>query len=274
MRLDFPSPENTEVFVLMAGAGLLAVLFGPVYCANMCPFGAAQELLALLGLGVRPTSVMERRGRYLRYVVLAAFVSAWMLTGSSSLLAADPLQHAFSGKLASGAMLLAAVALLLSLFSFRFWCRTFCPVGALLSLGGRIGLALGIAPRKEYAVCDLGAVRDRDTECLHCNRCLTAATLTPERMGSKLLKFPRSAVDVWSMIAVGAVALLFAGVIAVGSPSEPAATTPSGGTPRDVDMEVIRTLIEEKKLSDHEALYWKRLSDPEPRSPPAPSKTE
>lgn len=261
LRLEFPGPENAELLVLMAGAAILAAAFGPLYCGSLCPFGAAQELLSLLGLGVRPSAPVERRTRYLRYVVLAGFVAGWMLTGSKSLMGADPLQHVFAGKLSGAALVLVLVALALSLFSFRFWCRTFCPVGALLSLCGRIGLLVGLAPRKRYELCDLGATRDRDTECLHCNRCLTASTLTQERLKRKLVRFPRSAIDRWTRMAVAGVIIVFVGVVLVGRPEAPDASTPSAGTPRQVEIDLIRSLIEEKKLSDKEALYWRRIDE-------------
>jgi hypothetical protein len=271
-RLDFPGPSNPELFVLVAGAALLTLLLGPVYCANVCPFGAAQELLGLLGLGVRPSARLERRMRYLRYVTLAVFLCGWALTDSRALVDADPLAHAFAGKLASGAMLVAGVALLLSLFSFRFWCRTFCPLGALLSLGGRFALAARLLPPRSYHLCDMGASRPRDVECLQCNRCLTHATLTRDRLGSRLLRFPARSLDRWARMVVLGMLLLIVGVVLSGSPGEPAATSPSTGTAREVDVDRIRSLIEEGKLSDEEALFWSPATDsgsgmPEDQSP-------
>jgi len=37
------------------------------------------------------------------------------------------------------------------------------------------------------------------------------------------------------------------------------ALAPSGGQPRDVDMQRIRTLIEQKRLSDQEAEFYKKV---------------
>jgi len=39
----------------------------------------------------------------------------------------------------------------------------------------------------------------------------------------------------------------------------PAAFLASGGQTRDVDMQRMRTLIEQKKLSDHEAEFYKKI---------------
>jgi len=38
--------------------------------------------------------------------------------------------------------------------------------------------------------------------------------------------------------------------------------TPTAGQPRDVDLERIRELIRERRLSDHEAEFYKRLTAP------------
>ena len=40
-----PTPANLLLFVLVVGVLALGVAFGPVYCAWLCPFGAAQELV-------------------------------------------------------------------------------------------------------------------------------------------------------------------------------------------------------------------------------------
>ena len=41
----------------------------------------------------------------------------------------------------------------------------------------------------------------------------------------------------------------------------PGASLASGGQPRDVDLQRIRKLIQEKKLSDHEAEFYKKLEE-------------
>jgi hypothetical protein len=40
---------------------------------------------------------------------------------------------------------------------------------------------------------------------------------------------------------------------------QPAVSIASGGQPRDVDMQRIKTLIEQKQLSDRQAEYYKKL---------------
>lgn len=261
MRLDLPSLASAELVVLMGGAGILALLLGPLYCGSICPAGAAQELLSLAGPGIRPGPELERRARYIRYLVLAITVVVWMLSGSRAVVDADPLAHIFSGSMPTAVLLLVIASASLSIFSYRFWCRTFCPVGALLSLGGKVALALGLSPPKRYGLCDLGARADRDGECLHCNRCLSGTTLTGRKLRARRLILGRSTIDRWARLAIlGVGALVVAAAISV-SPDVPLVAPPSTGVPREVEMDEIHRLLESGRLSDKEALFWRSLSD-------------
>lgn len=72
---------------------------------------------------------------------------------------------------------------------------------------------------------------------------------------------PRTADRVY-LVAVVALAVLFAANVlslAVGPSSAPATTAPAGsaGKPRDVDMDALRRMLREGRLSTHEALHAK-----------------
>lgn len=41
--------------------------------------------------------------------------------------------------------------------------------------------------------------------------------------------------------------------------SQPAVSVSSGGQPRDVDLQRVRTMIEQKRLSDREAEFYKKV---------------
>ncbi len=240
--LRLPSLANLPVFALIVGVGALAVAFGPVYCALLCPFGAAQELVfgaskrgarsgasrwfgwlrAALALGLalwlvdraaaavlpsiasrlgrdlllglllagafwilrraarRATTTispeLSARARYLKYLLLGLVLGGYALSGSEAARAFDPLAAAFSGSYRLWTFLLLASLLLLCLHYFRFWCRYFCPVGALLHLFNKVGLLLGLARSKAYGNCELGVRSKHDVDCLQCNRCLSGAT--------------------------------------------------------------------------------------------------
>ncbi len=172
IALGLPPLGNLPVFLLTVLAVLFAVLFGPVYCGLLCPFGAAQELLSRLGLTRQVSPEVDRKARFTKHVVLAVTAVAVLLLGSKRILDYDPLAVVFSLKADTLLWVLIAAVLLLSLFYFRFWCRYLCPVGAFLSLGNRVALLAGRARKKDYRRCDLGVRSKIDMDCLHCNRCL------------------------------------------------------------------------------------------------------
>ena len=83
------------------------------------------------------------------------------------------MQHAFGGHLAGWVLLVLSVSLVGSLFYVRFWCRYFCPFGALLSLSNKIALLQRFAPPRRFEHCDLGVRAEFDVDCIRCNRCLS-----------------------------------------------------------------------------------------------------
>ena len=174
LALELPPLANLPGLFLVAGALALAVLFGPVYCGLLCPFGAAQELLGKLGLLRRVSPEVDRRARFVKHAVLAVVTVAALGFGSKRILDFDPLAVAFSFKGEVAVWILIGGILALSLFYFRFWCRYLCPVGALLSLSNRIALLARFVRKKDYRRCDLGVRSKLDMDCLHCNRCITA----------------------------------------------------------------------------------------------------
>ncbi|MHC4861585.1 MAG: 4Fe-4S binding protein, partial [Planctomycetota bacterium] len=173
--LALPPIGNLDLFVLVAGALVIALAFGQVYCGLLCPFGAAQELVGKLGLLRRVTPDLDRRARFLKHVVLVLALVAVLLFGAERVLAFDPLAVVFSFRADALMWVLVAAVLVLSAFYFRFWCRYLCPVGAFFSLFNRIALLLRFARKKDYRHCDLGVRSKLDLDCLHCYRCVARA---------------------------------------------------------------------------------------------------
>jgi predicted membrane-bound spermidine synthase len=177
LRLDPPSFVAAPGVALMgAGFLVLAALWGPLYCAHVCPFGALQEGVSLvgrrLGLGVAMPPRVHAAFRIVKYGVLAAIGLVLFTADAEARLAWDPLAAVFSGSLDGAAALLVAMALAGSLFTVRFWCRGFCPVGALFNLANRMAALLGRVPARRYGACDLGVQGPDDGDCLQCNRCV------------------------------------------------------------------------------------------------------
>jgi len=251
-----PGLGSQVALLLVFGVGLLTLLFGAAYCSTLCPFGALQEWIARLGLTRQVSRGVDRTARALKYVVLALAVTAFALTSDRAFLSFDPLAHAFAGWPSGWPLVLLAVALGGSVVVFRFWCRYLCPVGALVSLGNRVNLARRWLPHRYYSRCDLGVLAPDELDCLQCNRCGTAVPPSrgPVRPAAGQPSF-RPLVDRPFVIGVALAALLVAGAMFAGRAPEQETL----GGPRDVDMQRIQQLILERRLSDHDAEYWRPL---------------
>jgi NosR/NirI family transcriptional regulator, nitrous oxide reductase regulator len=133
---------------------LFALFFGRVFCAAVCPLGAAQELVL-----VRSTRVPRWLDSFLGslpYIHLALAV-LFAATGLGFIICRyDPFVRIF--RLSGGVemVVVAGAFVLLSLFVGRPYCRWLCPYGALLAL-------LGLLARRE--------VRIPPGECVNCHLC-------------------------------------------------------------------------------------------------------
>ena len=154
------------VKTLAAGQGLGSFLYDPVsllliaftlisffvwgrgtFCGWLCPFGALQEFLALLAQRLRikskrlPASLESvlERGRYvLLFALLVAAAFAPQL--AESLVEVEPFKTSITlGFDRSWPYLAWAVGLLLlSAVYYKLFCRFICPLGAAITLGGRL----------------------------------------------------------------------------------------------------------------------------------------
>jgi spermidine synthase len=171
--------ENPQRWLLLGFIAVTGLLFGQVWCGYVCPFGALQEVTSrlgrLLGLRAYPDRRLEQPARFLKFVFLALMLSAVWIGGDTLWASFDPMQHVFGGRLAGWMLILTGVVLLGSLFYVRFWCRYFCPLGALLALGNKIALLERLAPRRRFEHCDLGVKSTFDVDCIRCSRCLSGA---------------------------------------------------------------------------------------------------
>ncbi len=126
------------------GTVLATLALGPVFCGWMCPMGTAIDAAGVLK-GKRPA---VRRFGEIRSWILAAMIAA-AVAGSSFAAWLDPLSiftralhldrgapHEIAGAVAGWALLAAAVGL--TALGPRSWCRTICPLGAILSMIGRL----------------------------------------------------------------------------------------------------------------------------------------
>jgi hypothetical protein len=255
---------------------VLVLLFGNLYCGYVCPFGAAQELLGFLlpkRARVVPLPAEMRLARFIKYLVLGVLVVAFFLSHDRRTLGGDPLVSVFGLRSAPSnwpAWMLGvvAVALVGSLFHTRFWCRYLCPAGAFLSLLNHVRLLRRWVPAKWFGWCEFGLTAGDHLDCLYCDRC----RLTRLRIVDCGLRIEGGAQEqsailkrtlVLSVVLVG----LFVAGISVSQfrrvmPSileGPVATAGAGGQPREVDVQKVRTLIEQGRLSDRKAEHYKTI---------------
>jgi spermidine synthase len=169
--------DHPQRWLLLGFVALVTVLFGQVWCGYCCPFGALQELLSRLGRLLYLRSYAERplelRLRMLKYWMLGLMLLAVWVSGDVLWASFDPMQHFFGSHLSGWVALIAALSLGGALVYYRFWCRYFCPLGALLALGNKLALLRRWAPRRRFEHCDLGVRHEFDVDCVRCSRCLT-----------------------------------------------------------------------------------------------------
>jgi len=204
--------QRTLAIGMLLGAAIaaLTLFFGRFFCGWICPMGICQHAVFVL---CRPE---ERKERYVRNsyhprqkakcvililsvagaffgVVLAGYVDPLALTTRFTVTVAAPLANLFAHRGATQTLafentaLTAAIflgAVLIALRLPRFWCRTVCPLGALLSLFSLRPLFRMV--RDEARCTDCGRCRevcqgacniDKDfipSECVLCMNCLDA----------------------------------------------------------------------------------------------------
>lgn len=166
-----------SIYTLSAQLITLAVVFiftavwGRIFCGYLCSFGALQELLFWISKKLFPRKPrisprLDRVLQYLKYVVLVFIVVAlWIMAlpmdsslspwGVFGMLVSGNPSVMASAVFTGGFVLLLAL-LIGSLFVERFFCRYFCPLGALFTL---------ISGKRLYKI------RRNESACIHCGLC-------------------------------------------------------------------------------------------------------
>lgn len=259
-----PAAALAGAFLFVVGIPLVAILFGNVYCGYICPFGAAQELLGyIVPRRLKPLLSAEsmQKARFVKYAVLLVVIAVFFASRNRTTLAGDPLISIFGLHLTgrdihSSVLWIAAAALIGSVFCTRFWCRYLCPAGAFLSLLNAVALLKRYLPAKKYGRCPFGLTGRDNADCIQCDKCRFEEfdrTGTPPRESAKVFVVCVLVVALLtSAVSVGR----FLEVIPAGA--EGTALSASGGQPRDVDLQRVRTMIREKRLSDREADFYKK----------------
>lgn len=187
--------------VLLVAALAVAVVFRRSFCGQICPLGFIQEFFGGLGRKLfrrRPEmpAWLDRPARYLKYLVLVAFIAMAWTTADLSIRPYDPwvaYMHLTSGELIAEfgiglAVLVAAVAG--SIVYDRFFCKYLCPMGATLGLISRFSVFkirrdrdLCIDCKACDAACPVNlpvstATTVDSAECINCNECVNACPVS------------------------------------------------------------------------------------------------
>ena len=194
---SFISKIHASSLVLAGIVLISAVLFGPLFCGWVCPFGTFQDWIGKLGkklfkkrYGKIIPKTLDQVLRYLRYVVLIWVVV--MTAKSATLIFADydpyyALFNFWTGEVAITGYVTLGLVILLSLIVPRPFCRYACPMGALIGMTNWFRI---FPVRRKAATCiDCGACdracpmgisvstgeRVRDHQCISCMECTSEA---------------------------------------------------------------------------------------------------
>lgn len=179
---------------------LPAVIFGRFICGFICPFGFFQDILSKIS---RQNIYIKRIFRSVKYIILIVFViwlplllvdnfslgpvfckficPAGTLEGGLPLLAFDKGLRESTSYITLIKFLILFFVLIMSFFSKRFFCKTMCPLGAILGFFNRISVfSIKINKKKCIScgkcskVCPMNLdvpIEINSSECLRCMEC-------------------------------------------------------------------------------------------------------
>jgi hypothetical protein len=264
LSLHAPAIALSGAFLLTIGVLLLVVIFGNIYCGYICPFGASQELLGyVLPRRFRLPLSREKmqRARFVKYVILFVLIILFFTSRNRTT--------------RSAVLWVVVIAFVGSIFYTRFWCRYLCPAGAFLSLFNNAAVLRRFLPAKKFGRCEFGLTAKDNMDCIYCDKCRYEAKAVQEE---RALPHPEySLIPLLSRYLVVGVVVVAILVSAVSvnrflrvMPSDidyPAALVASGGQPRDVDIDLVRTMIRQGRLSDREAEFYKKVENEKTSTP-------
>ena len=206
---------------------LYGLLLGRTICGWLCPFGLIQDLLHKIKTPKLKKGRITRVLSYLKYVILVLFVvvfpliyvfrdlplpafckyicPAGTLGGAVGLLIHPDNADMFGmlGSLFTWKFVLLVAFILGSIFIYRFFCRFFCPLGAIYGLFNKISF-LGVKVDQPTctncglctAHCKMDIRHVGDHECIECGECIPVCpTKAISWKGSKFFLAPNEVGD-------------------------------------------------------------------------------
>lgn len=205
---------------------LFGIIFGRWICGFLCPFGLIQDLLHKIKTPKIRKSPITKVLTYFKYAILVIFVvgipllSAFgsssppafckyicpsgTLLGAGGLLVNENNSNMLSslGGLFTWKFCLLVIFIIGSIFIYRFFCRFFCPLGAIYGLFNCLSiLGVKLEPSKCIncgkctTTCKMDIRHVGDAECISCGECIKSCpTAAISYKGPKILLAP-NAVD-------------------------------------------------------------------------------
>jgi polyferredoxin len=201
-------------FIILAVPILSTVFLGRLYCGWVCPMGAVQQFLYRRDLSIKLPAWVGDKLRWLRFGILIAIISAALYTGTEVFAEIDPFKSLFNAQISPVPTTFLVILVVASIFIFTPWCRFLCPMGAVLSVVGRIARReLSFKPECkncgacaktfcEYKAITPGSVLPKieQHECARCGECISRCPKNameyeiPDRKSNGSVSLPQSPV--------------------------------------------------------------------------------
>ena len=149
---------------------VIAILFRRSFCGLICPFGAIQEFVGIIGKKFFKKKKIDKPLRYLKYIVLVMTVFyAWKTAGlwmspydPWSAYAHLPEGFASVWEESDIGLIILAITIVGSFVYSRFFCKYLCPMGAFYGVLGKI------SPFK---------VKRDEKACINCEKCTSVCPM-------------------------------------------------------------------------------------------------
>ncbi|MEQ8175616.1 MAG: 4Fe-4S binding protein [Syntrophomonadaceae bacterium] len=198
-----PEPVGTPFILLLGNSSMfkialilllvpliISMIWGRVFCGWICPLGGVQEITYTDKINFSLPPRVDKYGRLLKYLVLAAFLFMTWKTGVNYWGDYEPFKVLFNFDGTTAGIVILVITLAASVVIERPFCRYLCPLGAVLALSSRLApyrIRLG---EKECKGCKLCAKKTcpvnaismpeddsklpliNNNECIRCLNCL------------------------------------------------------------------------------------------------------
>lgn len=144
--------ERPIWYIMVPGILTVTLLWGRnFYCSWLCPFGAVQEGIyrSLNLFRFSPSSQIRAKVKRFRWPLLWLVAMLALVFNNSGIASFEPFSVFFDGSGNTDQWIIMLIVLLMSIALLRFWCYSFCPVGAILDLAARLNLKKKLIKNKK-----------------------------------------------------------------------------------------------------------------------------